>query len=121
MLDDRARARLELPPRGRQAKEMSRPEENLHLWKMVAEEHGCFDRPFAFANDHARFLFYRDQLSSLHYLPHEDFRCTATLMAGLPGAGKDTWIAKHGRRCQLWPWMPSAKHWTLKQRTIRAK
>lgn len=81
--------------RGRQAKEMTRPEENLHLWKMLAEEHGCFDRSYAFANDHARFLFYRDRLSSLHYVPHEQHRCTVTLMSGLPGAGKDTWLAKH--------------------------
>jgi len=81
--------------RGRQANEMSRPEENLHLWKLMAEEHGCFNRPYAFANDHARFLFYRDQLSSLHYVPHEEYRCMVTLMSGLPGAGKDTWLAKH--------------------------
>lgn len=81
--------------RGRQAKEMTRPEENLHLWKLVAEERDCFDRPYAFANDHARFLFYRGQLSSLHYTPQEDYRATVTLMSGLPGAGKDTWLAKH--------------------------
>ena len=80
--------------RGRHAKEMTRPEENLHLWKLVAEEHGCFARPYPFVNDHARFLFYRDQLGSLHYTPHMDYRCAVTLMAGLPGAGKDTWLAK---------------------------
>jgi predicted kinase len=80
--------------RGRRATEMGRPEENLQLWKMVAEERGCFDSPYAFSNDHARFLFYRDQLSSLHYVPHENFRCTVILMSGLPGAGKDTWLAK---------------------------
>jgi hypothetical protein len=56
--------------RGRHAKEMSRPEENLHLWKILAEELGCFDRAYAFPNDHARFLFYRNQLGSLHYVPH---------------------------------------------------
>jgi putative nucleotidyltransferase with HDIG domain len=81
--------------RGRRAKEMSRSEENLHLWKMLAEEHGCFDRPYAFANDHARFLFYRKQLTSLHYTPQEEYRCTVTLMSGLPGAGKDNWLANH--------------------------
>lgn len=81
--------------RGRKAKQTSRPEENLHLWKMLAEEQGCFDRPYAFANDHARFLFYREKLSSLHYVPHEEYRCTITLMSGLPGAGKDTWLANH--------------------------
>ena len=46
--------------RGRRTREMTRPEENIHLWKMAAEENGCFDRPYAFANDHARFLFYRE-------------------------------------------------------------
>ena len=81
--------------RGRRTREMSRPEDNLHLWKMVAEENACFDRPYAFANDHARYLFYRDALSSLHYTPQEDYRCTVTLMSGLPGSGKDTWLARN--------------------------
>lgn len=81
--------------RGRHANEMTRPEENLHLWKLAAEERDCFLTPYAFANDQARFLFYRDQLTSLHYTPHAEYRCTVTLMSGLPGAGKDTWLAKH--------------------------
>lgn len=81
--------------RGRRAREMGRPEENIHLWKMVAEECQCFDKPYAFANDHARFLFYRDALSSLHYTPREEYRCTVTLLSGLPGSGKDTWLARH--------------------------
>lgn len=81
--------------RGRSTAEMNRPEENLHLWKLVAEETRCYDRPYAFANDQARFLFYREQLTSLHYAPHEEYRCTVTLMSGLPGVGKDTWLARH--------------------------
>jgi len=62
---------------------------------MLAEEQGCYDRPYPFKNDHARFLFYRDSLSSLNYTPHEAYRCTATLLAGLPGAGKDTWLTRN--------------------------
>jgi predicted kinase len=81
--------------RGRLAKESTRSEENLHLWKLLAEEQQCFDAPYAFANDQARFLFYRNQLSSLHYTPHEKYRSKVTLMSGLPGAGKDTWLAHH--------------------------
>lgn len=81
--------------RGRATAEMGRPEENLHLWKMVAEEHGCFDRPYPFANDHARFLFYRQEHPNLHYVPHETHRCTVTMLSGLPGSGKDSWIAAH--------------------------
>jgi predicted kinase len=81
--------------RGRQTREMSRPEDIIHLWKMLAEENECFDKPYAFANDHARFLFYRDALSILHYTPREEYRCTVTLMSGLPGSGKDTWLARN--------------------------
>jgi predicted kinase len=73
---------------------MTRPEDNIHLWRMVAEENNCYDRPYPFANDHARFLFYRDALSSLHYQPCEEYRCTVTLMSGLPASGKDTWLAE---------------------------
>jgi predicted kinase len=79
---------------GRTTDEMSRPEENLHFWKLVAEENDCFDQPYAFANDHARFLFYRQREPNLHYVPHEDYSCTVTLMSGLPGSGKDTWLSK---------------------------
>jgi predicted kinase len=81
--------------RGRTTAETTRPGENLHLFRLAAEENGCLDRPYPFANDHARFLFHRQVRPSLHYVPHEDFRCTATMLSGLPAAGKDSWLADH--------------------------
>ena len=81
--------------RGRDTDSMDRPVDNLRLWQLVAEENGCFDQPFKFANDHARFLWFREELSSLHYVPPEKYRCQVTLMSGLPGAGKDTWLQRH--------------------------
>lgn len=83
--------------RGRHAEEMSRPEETLHLWRDTAMEYGCFTGAFPFANDQARFLYHRDELTSLHYTPHEEHRCTVTMMSALPGAGKDAWLAKERR------------------------
>ncbi|MBB5031158.1 ATP-binding protein [Prosthecobacter vanneervenii] len=83
--------------RGRHAEEMSRPEETLHLWRDTALEHGCFNCEYPFANDHARLLYHRDELTSLHYTPHEDYTCTVTMMSALPGAGKDTWLATERR------------------------
>jgi predicted kinase len=80
--------------RGRDTDSMSRPEENLHFWKLMAEEAGCYDQPYPFATDHARFTFFRQREPNLHYVPHENFSCTVTLMAGLPGSGKDTWLSK---------------------------
>jgi predicted kinase len=79
--------------RGRTTVEMGRPEENLHLWRLAAEENDCFDRPYRFASDHARFLFYRQERPNLHYVPFERDRCTVTLMSGLPASGKDAWLA----------------------------
>jgi predicted kinase len=81
--------------RGRSTAEMSRPEENLHFWKMLAEEHDCFEKPYRFGNDQARFHFFRQKDANLHYVPHEEYRCTVTMMSGLPGSGKDTWLAAH--------------------------
>jgi predicted kinase len=81
--------------RGRVAAETSRSEEKLRFWQIIAEENQCFDQPYPFLNDQARFLFHRNALSSLHYTPRQDYRCTVTLMSGLPGAGKDTWLKKH--------------------------
>lgn len=71
------------------------PEEILELWKLESQEADCFEGPFEFANDHARFLYYRDQLDNLHYEPYEDYRCRMALVCGLPGAGKDTWLENH--------------------------
>jgi putative nucleotidyltransferase with HDIG domain len=81
--------------RGRSTRDTARAEETLHLWKMLAEEQQCYKQPYAFANDQARFLFYQGKLSSLHYVPREDYRCTVTMMAGVPGVGKDTWLRQH--------------------------
>ncbi len=47
---------------------MTRPEEQVHLWKSLADERRCFDGLYGFANDQARFLFYRDKLASLQIL-----------------------------------------------------
>ena len=81
--------------RGRDRSEDSRPEEALHLWRDLAAETNCLDGPYPFANDQARFLFHRGELSSLHYTPHDSRSCTVMMMSGLPGAGKDTWLARH--------------------------
>lgn len=82
--------------RGRTTEAMNRPEENLHYWKLTAEENGCFERPYPFGNAQARFLFYRQGTPDLSYVPHEDYRCGVTVLSGLPGSGKDTWLS-HNR------------------------
>ena len=67
--------------------------ENISLARMVFQELDCLERPFPFANGESRVGFFEREDRDPNYAAYEDFRCTVTLMAGLPGAGKDTWIA----------------------------
>jgi predicted kinase len=61
----------------------------------MARELGCFDAPRYFASDRARIAYLqRNRHDALHGDPAGlEPRCTATLVCGLPGSGKDTWIA----------------------------
>jgi len=67
--------------------------EHVSLAALTFQEAGCFNTQFAFANDESRVAFFELEDRDPHYKAHEDFECTVTVMSGLPGAGKDTWIA----------------------------
>jgi len=67
--------------------------DNVELARTVFEETGCLSVPFPFANDQSRVAYFETPGRDPHYAAHEDFRCTATVMSGLPGSGKDRWIA----------------------------
>lgn len=81
--------------RGRDTAENTREESMLYFWKDLAKELGCYADPYPFVNDQARFLFYRDSLSDLFFVPHEHHRSSVILMSGIPGTGKDTWLERH--------------------------
>ncbi len=70
--------------------------ENVALSQEVFLESACLDKPFAFANDESRLAWFEREDRDPYFAAHEDFRCTVTMMAALPGSGKDTWIANNG-------------------------
>ena len=81
--------------RGRICSDQNAILENVELARAAFEEAGCLDRPFDFANDESRLGFFEREDRDPHYAAHEEFRCHVTVMSGLPGSGKDTWIANN--------------------------
>ena len=81
--------------RGRDTESMNRPEENLQYWELLSQEQNCLQQPYPFETEHHRFTWAHSEAPNLGYVPHEDFRCTVTMMSGLPGSGKDTWLAQN--------------------------
>jgi predicted kinase len=67
--------------------------ERVELFRVYAKETGCYDRPYPFATDRARFTYMRKEDGHPTYVPYDDTWGTVILMSGLPGAGKDTWLA----------------------------
>ncbi len=85
----------EADARGRICGDLERILDNVELFWAFCDERGCLSTPYVFASDHQRFLYLRGKRDWPGAPAHVDFRCTVTLMSGLPGSGKDRWIARN--------------------------
>ncbi|WP_433053523.1 AAA family ATPase [Dactylosporangium sp. CS-033363] len=63
------------------------------LFRQYTSEMGCLDKAREFASDHARFEYFRTPGRDPGYAAFDATTFTVTVMSGLPGAGKDHWIA----------------------------
>ncbi|MBO9428719.1 AAA family ATPase [Sulfitobacter sp. R18_1] len=70
--------------------------ESTEMLLSVAEDRGCESRKYWFDSSTARLGFLRDN-KPISYIPHVDFGSKVTMLYGLPGSGKDTWIKNHAR------------------------
>ena len=69
--------------------------DNVALAGLTFEEAGCLSAPYAFANDESRVRYFERADRNPGFAAHADYRCCVTVMSGLPGAGKDTWLRQH--------------------------
>jgi len=65
-----------------------RPERRAHL---ISHQTRC-DLLAILASAHSRFLYFRREDRAADYEAFDDWEGEATLLSGLPGAGKDTWL-----------------------------
>lgn len=69
--------------------------DRVELFREYCKEQGVWDSPWQFTGGHQRFMYFQRPENGPFYEPFDDFRCEVILMCGLPGAGKDTWVAKN--------------------------
>ncbi|MEV6104410.1 AAA family ATPase [Streptomyces sp. NPDC051940] len=69
--------------------------ENIALYREFCAAEQCLTAPREFPSAHARFQFFRTPGRDPSYAAYDDTRMTVTVLSGLPGAGKDSWIAAH--------------------------
>lgn len=67
----------------------------VDLYREYCAELGCLDNPRAFPSAHARYQWFRRPTRDPDYDAYDDTTFVVTVMSGLPGAGKDHWIARH--------------------------
>jgi predicted kinase len=81
---------------GRRCDDQQRLIDMCWLFGETCRELGCATAPYVFPSDHTRFVYFRTEDRAPAVEVYDDRRVDVTVMSGLPGAGKDTWIAEHG-------------------------
>lgn len=80
---------------GRIAADREQLAEQVELTALLAQEQGCFSAPGVFASPYAQRAYFSGVLSWAGDQPYDNSWGEVLLMSGLPGTGKDTWIARH--------------------------
>ena len=82
--------------RGRICEDQAEFLDRIELFRLQAQEIGCYEQPYFFESELARFTYFYKENSPLSYVPYDDYVNEVILLCGLPGAGKNHWIQHEG-------------------------
>jgi predicted kinase len=91
---DRLALLAEADARGRSCADPGDLLARIDLFRDTCRSLGCLDRPRAFPSDHGRVRYFRGLQRDPDYEPWDETWGEVVLLAGLPGAGKDFWLAE---------------------------
>jgi predicted kinase len=80
---------------GRECADLAEVLDNIELFREYCSDLSILDSLWSFASDHARFTYFRTPGRDPRYAAYDDTTSTMTVLCGLPGVGKDTWLAEH--------------------------
>lgn len=67
----------------------------MELFRELAQENRCYTEARRFVSPHTRFLYFHGRELDPDMEAYDDTRMEIIVMCGLPGAGKDRWIAEN--------------------------
>src|SRR5262249_26312001 len=82
--------------RGRACADKQELLDRIALFRAYCAEIGCATAPYPFASDHSRFVYFSSPPGAEAdpaRAAYDDTLCEVILLSGLPGAGKDSWVA----------------------------
>ena len=79
---------------GRVCDDREESAEGPELFAQLCQDIGCFEKPYRFPSPLSRFLYLNGKRPSPDLTAYDESKFRVVMMAGLPGAGKDSWLKR---------------------------
>lgn len=81
--------------RGRECSDREELLYRIALFRELCIEHNVLGTEKLFPSPLSKMHYFTREDASYDYVPFDDTRCEVTLLSGLPGSGKDTYLTRH--------------------------